>query len=122
MAESKVEVTSDKVTTTVNPGGYTESTKVPVNVPADAPAVSFGAIARLVVLVLAIVNQGLVMAGYHPLPFTDEQVYDGFTFVATLASTILVWWKDNDFTKRARLRKAAGHAAVVQAEAESLKK
>jgi SPP1 family holin len=62
-------------------------------------------IIRTVVLFVALVNQALVLAGFSPLPFTDEQVENGLTIVFTIAASLWAWWKDNDITRKARERK-----------------
>lgn len=62
-------------------------------------------IIRTVVLFVALLNQALVLAGFSPLPFTDEQVEKGLTAVFTVVAAIWAWWKDNDVTRKARERK-----------------
>jgi SPP1 family holin len=61
---------------------------------------------RTFVLVFALINQALVMAGFSPLPFNDEQVENAVTIIFTVVAAIWAWWKDNDITKKARERKA----------------
>ena len=59
-------------------------------------------IARTVVLVLALVNQVLVMFGVNPLPFSDDGIYEAVTALLTVGASIWVWWKNNSFTKAAQ--------------------
>ena len=59
-------------------------------------------IARTVVLVLALVNQVLVMFGVNPLPFSDEGIYEAVTALLTVGASIWAWWKNNSFTKAAQ--------------------
>ena len=63
--------------------------------------ISAGTIARTIVLLLALVNQCLGMAGIQVIPIEDETintlVSTGWTVVAALVS----WWKNNSFTKPA---------------------
>jgi SPP1 family holin len=59
-------------------------------------------IARTIVLMVALLNQVLVMFGVNPLPFSDEEVYAGVTTILTVGATIWAWWKNNSFTKSAR--------------------
>ena len=59
-------------------------------------------IARTVVLVLALVNQVLVMFGINPLPFSDEGIYEAVTALLTVGASIWAWWKNNSFTKAAQ--------------------
>ena len=59
-------------------------------------------IARTVVLVLALVNQVLVMFGINPLPFSDDGIYEAVTALLTVGASIWAWWKNNSFTKAAQ--------------------
>lgn len=59
-------------------------------------------IARTVVLVLALINQVLVMFGINPLPFSDEGIYEAVTALLTVGASIWAWWKNNSFTKAAQ--------------------
>ena len=59
-------------------------------------------IARTVVLVLALVNQVLVMFGVNPLPFSDEGIYEAVTALLTVGASVWAWWKNNSFTKAAQ--------------------
>lgn len=60
-------------------------------------------IIRTVCLVLALVNQGLTMAGHSLLPITDEQVSEALTLAATIVTSLWAWWKNNSFTMAARV-------------------
>lgn len=61
------------------------------------------AIIRLAVLVIALLNQTLTMVGWHPLPFSDEQVYEGVSATVTVIVSVWVWWKNNSITKEAQV-------------------
>lgn len=63
---------------------------------------STGTIVRTVVLILALVNQGLIMAGYSTLPFTSEGVEDALTTAFTALASLSAWWKNNSFTEEAK--------------------
>ncbi len=56
---------------------------------------------RTVVLFLSLVNQILTVLGKNPLPFSDEALYQGISAVATAASALWAWWKNNSFTPAA---------------------
>lgn len=58
-------------------------------------------LARTVVLIVALLNNILAMAGYNPLPFSDDEVYMGVTAVFTVAASLWAWWKNNSFTEKA---------------------
>ncbi|TCP32199.1 SPP1 family holin [Scopulibacillus darangshiensis] len=60
-----------------------------------------GTIARTAVLIIALVNQVLTMAGLNPLPWSDESIYTVVTGVLTVGATIVAWWKNNSFTEKA---------------------
>lgn len=58
-------------------------------------------LARTIVLIVALLNNILTMAGYNPLPFSDDEVYMGVTAVITVAASLWAWWKNNSFTQKA---------------------
>ena len=60
------------------------------------------AIIRLVVLLILLVNQFLIVFGWNPLPFSEEEIYQGVSAVVTFVVTIYTWWKNNSITKEAR--------------------
>lgn len=63
--------------------------------------ITSGTIARTVVLIIALLNQALTMTGHNPLPWSDEQVYEGATLILTVGAALVAWWKNNSFTKPA---------------------
>ena len=62
---------------------------------------SKGTLIRTVLLLLALTNQMLTIAGYSPLPFGDAQVELLISTVWTVAAAIAGWWKNNSFTPEA---------------------
>lgn len=58
-------------------------------------------IIRLIVLVVLLVNQSLISFGYNPLPFSEEQIYEGLSSVALVVSAIYSWWRHNNITPEA---------------------
>ncbi|WP_259545025.1 phage holin [Heyndrickxia sp. FSL K6-6286] len=64
-----------------------------------------GSLARTVVLVIALVNQFLTMYGLNPLPFSDEDVYNGVTVVFTIVATLIAWFKNNYITHKGKKQK-----------------
>lgn len=56
---------------------------------------------RTIVLAIALLNSVLTMCNVNPLPFSDEQVYEGVSAVISVVATIWAWWKNNSFTKEA---------------------
>ena len=58
-------------------------------------------IIRTIVLVLALVNQVLAIYGKERIPITEDEVYQLFTLVFTIGSSLWAWWKNNSFTQPA---------------------
>lgn len=58
-------------------------------------------IIRTVILVLALLNQGLALFNLSPLQISDEQVGDFITLAFTISSAIWTWWKNNNITQEA---------------------
>ena len=63
--------------------------------------ISAGTIARTIILLLALINQCLSMAGVSPLPIEDEQVETIITTAWTVLAALIAWWKNNSFTQAA---------------------
>ena len=64
---------------------------------------SRGTLIRTIVLLLAIGNQLLTSWGKNPLPWSEEELYEGVSAGITALSALVSWWKNNSFTKEARL-------------------
>ena len=60
------------------------------------------AIIRLAVLVILLLNQVLITLGWNPLPFSEDEIYEGVSAVATVVMAIYAWWKNNSVTKEAQ--------------------
>ena len=60
------------------------------------------AITRLVVLAVLLLNQVLITLGWNPLPFSEDQIYEAVSSVATVIVAIYTWWKNNSVTKEAQ--------------------
>jgi SPP1 family holin len=63
-----------------------------------------GTIVRTLFLVLALVNQVLVSFGKSPLPLDEGNVELAFSLIWTGVAAVMAWWKNNDFTKKARTK------------------
>lgn len=58
-------------------------------------------IIRTIVLIIALLNQGLAIFGKEAFPITEDEVYQVVTVIVTIASSVWAWWKNNSFTKNA---------------------
>lgn len=72
----------------------------------DVPNVTVGTIVRTILLAVGIINLILTCTGHSPLPFDSEGVNLAVSAVYQTVVSIIAWWKDNDFTAKARSRKA----------------
>lgn len=63
--------------------------------------ISKDTIVRTVVLMVALINQALVMSGKDVLPWTDTAVGEAVSYGLTVAASALAWWKNNSFTQEA---------------------
>ena len=77
--------------------------------------IEFATIARTAVLIFALLNQILTMAGKNPLPFSEDQVYTVATGFLTVGASLWNWWKNNSFTQ------AALEADVYKKEIRNIK-
>lgn len=63
--------------------------------------ISAGTIARTIILMLALINQVMSVAGLSPLPIEDAQVEVIITTGWTVIAALIAWWKNNSFTQAA---------------------
>lgn len=68
--------------------------------------ISKGTVIRTVVFVLAIINGALSLMGKSPLPIDEVMIEEIITYGFLVVSGLVTWWKDNDFSARARTNKA----------------
>lgn len=61
-----------------------------------------GTITRTILIIIALINQGLVIAGKNPLPFEDDQIAQVISFGFTAVTSLIAWWKNNNFTAEAK--------------------
>jgi SPP1 family holin len=60
-----------------------------------------GTLVRMIVLIFALLNQGLTTIGYEKLPWSESDVGEFFSLLFTVFASAWAWWKDNDFTPKA---------------------
>ena len=63
--------------------------------------ITAGTIARTIVLLQALVNQCLSMAGIQVIPIADEDINTLVTTLWTVVAAVVAWWKNNSFTRAA---------------------
>ncbi len=61
-------------------------------------SISSDTIARTVVLVLALLNQILAIAGHSAISFAESDIYQLVSLLWTIVASIAAWWKNNSFT------------------------
>lgn len=64
-------------------------------------SIKTGTIVRTALLALALLNQILVYTGHSVLPITDATLEMIITNGFTLVMSLIAWWKNNSFTKKA---------------------
>lgn len=63
--------------------------------------ITAGTIARTACLVLALVNQVLMVLGYKVIDVSDDTVNTLITTGFTVVTALIAWWKNNSFTQAA---------------------
>ena len=58
-------------------------------------------IIRTVVVAVALINQILAICGKDTLPLYESDIVQIVTLMATIASSLWAWWKNNSFTHNA---------------------
>jgi SPP1 family holin len=78
----------------------------------NIPKISKATWVRTIALVITVINAVLMMFHKHLLPYSEADVSKAFDYVYNIASVVglawasfAAWWKDNDFTKKARIAK-----------------
>lgn len=56
---------------------------------------------RTVVLIVALVNQFLMLKGHSILPIEETEVNELISVAWTIVSALVAWWKNNSFTQEA---------------------
>ena len=56
---------------------------------------------RTIVLLVALINQVLVITGHSIIPIGEDQLVEYVSLTFTIVTAIIAWWKNNSFTKEA---------------------
>lgn len=62
-----------------------------------------GTIVRTLILLVALINQVLSASGHAVLPIEDADIEMLVTTAFTIVTAVVAWWKNNSFTKAARI-------------------
>ena len=76
------------------------------NAEATTPRIDSGTISRFLVLLLALVNQGLTIFGNPVLNINETTIKQLGSLAWTAGSAISRYWKDNDVTAKKKKKKA----------------
>lgn len=79
----------------------------------DMPRWDAKMITRLVLAVIGVINVVLMFLGKVPVEIAESTLYIAVSAVYSVVTTGWVAWKDNDLSKRARIRKLLGEAALA---------
>jgi len=79
----------------------------------DMPRWDAKMITRLVLAIIGVINVVLMFLGKVPVEIAESTLYVAVSAVYSVVTTGWVAWKDNDLTKRARIRKLLGEAALA---------
>lgn len=60
-----------------------------------------GTLIRTILLVIALINQILAVFGKSPIPIDDDTVTNLISTAWTVIASLIAWWKNNSFTKKA---------------------
>ena len=60
-----------------------------------------GTITRIIVLVLALINQVLAAMGKSPIPLDDATIEQFISLLFTIIASFIAAWKNNSVTKEA---------------------
>ena len=63
--------------------------------------ISSGTIARTIWLLVALLNQCMIIMGREVLPIAQDDVYQVVSLMFTIGASISAWWKNNSFTRAA---------------------
>lgn len=86
-----------------------------VLVPVEAPNVDAMMIVRTLVFVVALVNAVAAIFGFNFHLTINQQIwYDGISAFLVVASGAYGYWKNNNFTKQARIKAEVAKQIVIK--------
>lgn len=79
-----------------------------VAVPTEAPKIDAGLVLRTIVYAVAIINAVLAIFGIDfNIELHEDKLYELITVIFTVGSFVLAYWKNNNVTKKARIKDEA---------------
>jgi len=66
-----------------------------------------GSITRTVLLLLALINQGLTMTGHSVIPVDEEAIRQVISYGFLGVTSLWAWWKNNFISSKGKQQKAA---------------
>lgn len=82
--------------------------------------ISAGTITRTIILALALINQLLSASGHAVIPIEDATIETLVSTAFTVVAALVAWWKNNSFTKAARIGDFNMKKAKREAKEDSL--
>lgn len=93
-----------------------------------------GTLTRIIVLIIALINQALALTGFNPIPVDEDALYQFISMAFMGVASIWAWWKNNPVTKEAKwadekkkkykaekkMAKATGYAPVTEEPVDGL--
>lgn len=85
-----------------------------VFVPVEAPKIDTDTIVRTIIFLLSLVNSIAATFGFHwNLNIDQAQAYEAISVIVMGVTAIWAWWKDNNVTKSARIKRAVADQVKV---------
>lgn len=63
--------------------------------------ITAGTIARTIVLIIALINQMMLLLGKQIIDISDDNIYEVISILFTIGASAAAWWKNNSFTENA---------------------
>lgn len=67
----------------------------------DKLTVKTQTVIRTICLIIALINQLLILCGKGRIPFTEDEIYQTVSYIALGVIALWNWWKNNSFTQDA---------------------
>ena len=67
----------------------------------DKLTVKTQTVIRTICLIIALINQLLILCGKGRIPFTEDEIYQIVSYIVLGVIALWTWWKNNSFTQDA---------------------